>query len=194
MPQAISSLTSLLPILTTGAQLASAGSNLYQGYENQKYQDMLRSYAGNPQKLQAYEQGFVQPLNAGLVKGVENQAQGYAAERGLAQSPALQQEIIAQALGPYEQQNQQEGYQNALAALGLGGGAKPQDTQSGLTSLFAGLKGLAPLSGAGGTGSTNLSAAEALANQGFQNFSDPTTYSDLTIPLQDFYSANFGGS
>lgn len=189
MPQAISSITSLLPILSAGANVASAGSNLYQGYENQKYQDMLRSYAGNPQKLQAYEQGFVKPLNAGLVKGVENQAQGYAAERGLAQSPALQQEIVAQALGPYEQQNQQEGYQNALAALGLGGGAKPPDTQGGLTSLFAGLQGLQGL----GSG-LNLAHIQNLASSaGEMPILSSPSLTD-TIPLQDFYSSNFGGS
>lgn len=187
-------LSGLMPLLTGGAQIASAGSNIYQGYENQQYQDKLRSLAMNPQQLQTYEQGFVQPLNAGLTQGVSNQAQAYAAERGLGQSPGPQSEIIAQAIAPYIQQNQQNGYQNALQALNLGGGAKPPNTQAGLTSLFAGLKPFGQIGqpGAGGGAGTDpnaqLNAVEEFSGLagGASPTIDPSNYTIPTQGLQDF--------
>lgn len=193
MPQAIQSLTSILPVLQTGGQLASAGSNLYQGYKNQQYQDQLRSLAGDPAKFNAYASKFVQPLNAGLQKGVQNQAQAYAAERGLAETPALSQEIVSQAIAPYIQQNQNQGYQTALQALGLGGGASPTDTKGGLTELFSGMKGLEGLG-------QNFNLAQLKSQSSGEQI--PTINSpSLTsmIPyaespgMQDYYTANVGG-
>ena len=190
MPQIVTSLTSLLPAITAGGQIASGASNIYQGYENQQYQDKLRSLAQNPQKLNAYEQQFVQPMNAGLTQGVENQAQGYAAERGLGESPALTQEIVAQAIAPYIQQNQQSGYSSALQALGLGGGAQPSSTSAGLSQLFSGL---------GGLGSqASLQHVLSLANQGGNVDTIPSNLGTLIQPestpgLNDFFSSNFGG-
>jgi hypothetical protein len=191
------SLTSLMPLLTGGAQLASAGSNLYQGYENQQYQDKLRSLAQNPGQLQQYEQGFVQPLNAGLTAGVANQAQAYAAERGLGQSPGPSQEIEAQAIAPYVQQNQQQGYQNALQALGLGGGAQPQNTQQGLTQLFSGLNGLGKYAQLNsGTGAAGYDPnAQLNAAQEFSGLTPAPTYAastDYTIPTQGLQDFSFG--
>src|SRR5216684_3083470 len=104
-------LTKLLPVLTGGAQVASAGSNIYENYKQQEYQNKLRSLSQDPAALNKYAQGFVQPLNAGLEKGVANQAQAYAAERGLGSSPGPSQDILEQAIAPYIQQNQQSGYQ-----------------------------------------------------------------------------------
>jgi hypothetical protein len=140
----LSSLASLIPTLTAGASLASAGSGLYNSYENQKYQDMLRSYASSPSKLQSYAAGFTQPLAAGVSEGVNNQSQAYAAERGLATSPAASQQIENQAIAPYIQQDQQQGYQNALQALGLGGGATPNPSAA-FGSLGTGLQALQKL-------------------------------------------------
>lgn len=140
MPQ----LASIIPALSAGTNLASAGSGLYNSYENNKYQDMLRSYAGNPQKLQAYAAGFTQPLAAGLTQGVNNQSQAYAAERGLATSPAASQQIENEAIAPYIQQQQATGMQQALQALGLGGGAAPNPSGS-FSQLGTGLSGLAKL-------------------------------------------------
>lgn len=156
MPQIVSAITPFLSVASTAGSLASTGSNIYQGYQNQQYQDKLRSLAQNPQALNQYEQGFVQPLSAGLTQGVENQAQGYAAERGLSQSPALQSEIVSQALAPYIQSQQQSGYSNALQALGLGGGATPSNTQASLTSGLSGLSGLSKL-GQGGSAAASAS-------------------------------------
>lgn len=140
MPQ----LASLIPAISAGTNLASAGSGLYNNYENQKYQDTLRSYATDPAKLNAYASSFTKPLTAGLSEGVNNQSQAYAAERGLATSPALEQQIQNQAIAPYIQQNQQTGFAQALQALGLGGGANP-NPQGAFSSLGTGLSGLAKL-------------------------------------------------
>lgn len=134
-------LSSLTPLLGSITSLGSAGAGLFNSYENNKYQDMLRSYAGSPQKLQSYAAGFTQPLAAGLTQGVNNQAQGYAAERGLASSPALEQQIESQAIAPYIQQQQSQAMQTALQALGLGGGAQPNPAGS-FGQLGSGIQGL----------------------------------------------------
>jgi hypothetical protein len=140
MPQ----LAALVPLISAVTGIAGAGSSLYNTYENQQYQDKLRSYAENPNKLESYAAGFTQPPTAGLVQGVENQAQGYAAERGLATSPAAEQQIVSQAIAPYIQQNQQLGLGTALQALGLGGGASPNPA-GGFTGLAASLAQLSKL-------------------------------------------------
>lgn len=188
------SLTTLMPFLSGGASVASAGSNIYEQYKQQQYQDKLRSLAQNPQQMAQYAAGFVQPLNAGLEKGVANEAQAYAAERGLGQSPAASQEILAQAIAPYVQQNQQQGYQNALQALGLGGGARPPNTQAGLTQLFAGLKPFMKAQPATTTPGApvdpyaQLGSAQELASLAPPIQTQPTPSLDFlnTQPLQDF--------
>jgi hypothetical protein len=196
-------LTSIMPVLTGGAQVASAGSNIYEGYKQQQYQDKLRALAQNPAQMNQYAQGFVQPLNAGLEKGVANEAQAYAAERGLGQSPGPSSEILAQAIAPYVQQNSQAGYQNALQALNLGGGARPPNTQQGLTQLFAGLKPFTQLGqpGSGGGGNPaaayqGLDTAQGIAMEAPPPQPTPTPSLDFipTQGLQDFaFPAGYGG-
>ena len=114
-------------------EVATAGStayNLYNQWQNQKYQDQLRSFAQDPAKMNAYAAKFTQPLTAGLTTGVANQAQADLATRGLTDSPEISQQVYAQAIAPYIQQNQQQGYQDALQALQVGGGAVNPNTQS----------------------------------------------------------------
>ena len=147
MSEIVGALTSLASSpATTGAldlaQIGSTGYNLYDQYQNQQYQNKLRSYAQDPAKMNAYAQQFTQPLNAGLTAGVANQAQSDLATRGLSDSPEIAQQVYAQAIAPYIQQNQQQGYQNALQALNLGGGAIPpqlqqQNNLSALTKAFS---------------------------------------------------------
>lgn len=188
-------LTSLMPILSGGAQVASAGSNIYEGYKQQQYQDKLRSLAQDPAKMNAYAQGFVQPLNAGLEKGVANEAQAYAAERGLGQSPGPSQEILAQAIAPYVQANQASGYQQAIQALGLGGGANPPNTQTGLTQLFAGLKPLMKVNPTAPGGAptdpyAQLGSAQELAS--LSSISPTPTPATGYIPTQGLNDFAFG--
>ena len=142
MSQLVSSLSALASSpATTGAldvtQLGSTGYNLYNQYQNQQYQNTLRSDAQNPAKVTALAQQYTQPLNAGLTAAVNNQTQAQLAQAGLSESPEISQTVLAQALAPYIQNNQQQGYNLALQALNLGGGAIPpgQQQQNSLSTL-----------------------------------------------------------
>ena len=145
-----SALSSIQPELQAGTQAASLGSaayNMYNQYQNQQYQNQLRSYAQDPAKMNAYAANFTQPLNAGLTSAVANNTQGYLASRGLSDSPAVSQQVESQAIAPYIQQNQQAGYRDAIQALQVGGGAVNPNNQSAnsiaqLAKAFSTLSGL----------------------------------------------------
>ena len=146
MEEITSALQAIQPALQPAAEVAGIGStayNMYNQYQNQKYQNQLRSYAQDPAKMNAYAAQFTQPLTAGLQTSVANAAQADLATRGLTDSPEISQQVYAQAISPYIQQNQQNGYQNALQALQVGGGAVNPNTQSAntisaLAKMFAG--------------------------------------------------------
>jgi len=143
MPESITSALSSLassPATKGALDLASLGStgyNLYNQYQQTQYQNKLRDLASNPAKMNAYAAQFTKPLNAGLTSGVANNVQAYLAQRGLSDSPQISQQVESQAIAPYIQQNQQQGYQDALNALNIGGGAIPPGAQaaSGLEAL-----------------------------------------------------------
>jgi hypothetical protein len=141
-----SALQAIQPAVQPAAEIAGVGSaayNLYNQYQNQQYQDTLRQDAQNPAKVTALAQQYTQPLNAGLTTSVNNQAQAYLAQRGLSDSPQISQQVESQALAPYIQQNGQQGYADAIQALGLGGGAVNPNNQApnsiaALAKMFAG--------------------------------------------------------
>jgi hypothetical protein len=142
-------LSAIQPELKAGTEVAGLGStayNLYNQYQNQQYQNQLRSMAQDPTKMNAYAAQFTQPLTAGLTSGVANQTQGYLASRGLSDSPQISEQVEAQAIAPYIQQNQQQGYQDALQALSVGGGAinPALQQQNGLTALTKAFSQLSP--------------------------------------------------
>lgn len=146
MPDGITSaLQSLAPALQV-AQIGSTGYNLYNQWQNQQYQNTLRSDAQNPAKVTALAQQYTQPLTAGLTAAVNNQTQAQLAQSGLSESPQIAQTVEAQAIAPYIQQNQQAGYADAIQALGLGGGAIPPQIQ-GANNLSALAKAFAQLPG-----------------------------------------------
>ena len=134
MPDGITqALQAIQPALKTGTEVADLGStayNMYNQYQNQQYQDKLRSMAQDPTKMNAYAAQFTQPLTAGLQANVANSTQGYLASHGLSDSPQISEQVQAQAIAPYIQQNQQAGYNNALQALNLGGGAVNPNSSS----------------------------------------------------------------
>jgi hypothetical protein len=194
--QAFSSLNSSGALKDVG-QVAGIGStayNMYNQYQNQKYQNNLRSYAEDPAKMNAYAAQFTQPLTAGLQTGVANAAQADLATRGLTDSPEISQQVYAQAIAPYIQQNQQNGYQNALQALKVGGGAVDPSTQSAntisaLAKMFAGTGAgsLPDLSGASQMTRVNQLAAAAQMPQ-------PTyDMGDQSIPYQSTQNFDWGG-
>jgi len=73
----------------------------------------------NPTKLAQEVAATTAPLNTGLVQGVENQVQGSLASQGLAEAPGIQASVLAQALAPYEQQNQQTALELVLQQIGI---------------------------------------------------------------------------
>jgi len=125
---------SLLKIATPLIGAVGTGGGIWNNIQNAQYQNKLRSLAQNPAKMMAYAKGFEQPLQAGLLKGVENQTQGYAAERGLATSPQIQQALVSQAIAPYLQQQQNQALDAAYKSLGLGGGAPYGGSTSDIAS------------------------------------------------------------
>lgn len=80
----------------------------YQNLENQQLSKLV-----NTTPTQAGQQisQLTQPLSADLVSSVSNPVQAYLAERGLAQAPGIQAQTLAQALAPYQLQEQQLGLQ-----------------------------------------------------------------------------------
>ena len=175
---------SLGPILKDASGVAQAGStayNLYNQYQNQQYQNQLRSYAQDPAKMNAYAAKFTQPLTAGLTTGVANQAQADLATRGLSDSPEISQQVYAQAIAPYIQQNQQQGYQNALQALQVGGGAVNPNLQStnsinSLAKIFSQLPGASPSGNAGLQLNSTLTNPVDQAPGGVLPDQDPINY------------------
>jgi hypothetical protein len=150
------------PAMKSATQVGTLGSsayNLYNSYQNQQYQNQLRSYAQDPAKMNAYAEKFTKPLTAGLTNGVTNNTQAYLAQRGLSESPQISQQVESQAIAPYIQQNQQDGYNNALQALNLGGGANQSGTGAALAKAFSTLGSM------GSSGST-LHRLLQLANSG----------------------------
>ena len=183
MPQIASSLGSIAssPATTDVLNAASTGYNLYNQYQQQQYQNTLRSDAQNPAKVTALAQQYTQPLNAGLTAAVNNATQAQLAQSGLSESPQIAQQVEAQAIAPYIQNNQQQGYNLALQALGLGGGAIPpgQQQQTGMAALakaFSQLPNANGGSGGGGGTPTGPYTLPALLNNQSQI---PNPYSGI---------------
>ena len=175
-------ITSLLPTLNAATSVGSTGYNLYNQYQQQQYQNQLRSYAQDPAKMNAYAAQFTAPLNAGLTAGVNNQTQAQLAQAGLSESPAISQSVEAQAIAPYIQQNQQAGYQDALQALQIGGGAIPpgqqqQNSQAALAKILSQF-------GGGNKSSMNPAQFAALLQQG--------TVQPDTIDTSSAYVPDYG--
>lgn len=87
------------------------------------YQKYVQSLAQNPAKMNAYVSSFEQPLSQGLVSGVGNAVQANLGEKGLSASPSIATDVMAQALAPYQQNEQQMAINEAFSALGLPSGA-----------------------------------------------------------------------
>jgi hypothetical protein len=68
----------------------------------------------NPSKFMGLTTHLAAPLNAQLVKAVQQDAQGGAAEAGLGQSAGAVASATAKALAPYEQSNQQNAQGTAM--------------------------------------------------------------------------------
>ena len=72
-----------------------------------------------PQQLASMVSSATQPLNRGLVQAITNTTNANLAEQGLSQAPGLIATTEAQALAPFEQQNQDTALKLVLQKLGL---------------------------------------------------------------------------
>lgn len=136
----------LLKLVTTGFGLVS---NIMATQQQQSALNRISSYQKNPAKAAQVINSLTQPLSLGLTEDVGNNVQGYLAERGLSGSPNITSSVLAQALAPYQQQNQQQAMQEFQMLLNPTGAGfqQPQSLQS-LMSLFKPAPGLAPPGGA----------------------------------------------
>src|SRR5215472_9668989 len=153
MPQLITMLPTIGKVGQAGTGILGMISNLIRARridEAQKAaiqnQRNIQALTNNPALLAQKVAAAEQPLNQGLVAGVENQAQAGLAERGLGTSPQIANEVFAQALGPYEQENRMAALRSILQLYGMdnesintviGAEGKPIDT-SGLWQMLQG--------------------------------------------------------
>lgn len=131
----------ILPII----QLATAGAGLGGNIMSSIQQGDVASQAAKnakltPGQLGTMVSGAEQPLDRSLINTVNNQVQADMASRGLAEAPGIFGATEAQALAPYQQQNQQTALQLILEKLGL-----PASTLQALRSGGGGMANLSPL-------------------------------------------------
>jgi hypothetical protein len=79
---------------------------LAQRKQNDYINQQLK-YQKNPKLATNEITGMTQPLDQNLTAAVSNQVQGNLGAQGLAESPNIMATVLAQALAPYNQQNQQ---------------------------------------------------------------------------------------
>lgn len=94
-------------------------SQIQQQQKQKAMLDRQIYYAKHPEALANLEKQFEKPLSTGLTTGVGNIVQGQLAERGLNQAPGIYGEVLAQALAPFQMQEQQNAMQMAMKQLGL---------------------------------------------------------------------------
>jgi hypothetical protein len=127
MPEIIGSLGSvlssgganpLMSLLSLGSSGAGAIGNIFTDIQRQQQINKLNSL-DNPATLSKEVAQATQPLSSGLVQSVGNQVSGSLAEQGLSQAPGIQATELAQALAPFQQQNQNTALQLVLQQLGI---------------------------------------------------------------------------
>jgi len=102
-------------------------------------------YSKHPEAISNLVSSMTKPLSSGLVKGTENIVNASLGEQGLSQAPGIQGQVLAQALAPYQQNEQQMAIAEVFKALGL-----PAEALAGIQStqrpndLAAMLKGILP--------------------------------------------------
>jgi hypothetical protein len=105
----------------TGLGLAGNISAEQQAQQQRNYltQQEQANASLTPAQLASKVSAATAPLNAGLVQSVENNVSGNLAEQGLSEAPGIQASVLAQALAPYQQQNQNTALQLVMQQLGL---------------------------------------------------------------------------
>ena len=152
LTQAVQSISSAVtPAATTAAplwqQLVTGGlfgagelSNLLQSHKQSQYQDYIMNLMKNPSQVSAMLNQATQPLSNALVQSVNNRVQGDMASRGLAQAPGIFAGAEAQALAPFQLQQQQNAQQQVMQMLGMPASAtninQPGQNMSSALQMF----------------------------------------------------------
>lgn len=202
--------------ITKLGEIGTAGAGLYGNLSGERQAQKERDYLtkqqntlADPTALANKVAAATQPLNRGLVESVGNQVSGTLAEQGLGQAPGIQGTVLAQALAPFEQQNQATALQLVMKQLGL-----PIEyaqtllanmpKQTNLAPLLALLqKGATPGAGSGtAIDPSNIGALMKLLQSGQMPGQTPTTSSydsslispsgtspDLSSALPDWLSS-----
>jgi len=76
-------------------------------------------YSKHPEAISNMVTAATKPLDAGLTKGVENIVNASLGQQGLSQAPGIQSQVLAQALAPYQQNNQRLALEEVLNAIGM---------------------------------------------------------------------------
>lgn len=149
------------------------------------YQKLLQKYSNDPTLLAKTAAGAKQPLTQGLVEGVGNEVQGYTAERGLSTSPQIQSEVMAQAIAPYIQHQQDVALQSVLDSLALPGQAHPPNFSGpmDLSSLMQMLLKPLPTRAAGGSGGASGGGVISEADDPLLNPSLGSDFPSDIVPI-----------
>jgi hypothetical protein len=100
------------------AALGMIGFGGYEGYNTLQQQLNAMNFAQNPAAMMGRIRAFEQPLSQNLIHSVIRDINPSIAARGLATSPGMTQQITAEALAPYEMQEQRQAI--GLTEQGLG--------------------------------------------------------------------------
>lgn len=187
--------------------LGTAGAGLVQNLQAYQKQKQVQDLISNPAKFNAMVAATEKPLSQGLTTDIARQSDAYGAERGLGSSPAVMQDVFAQALAPYQYQEQQAAVNSVLQRLGLmaQNQVKPIDVSSIFKALsMAGTTPKPYPTGTWGGGSVGGVSDPGLATVGAMPGYVPPAPSALNIPMTlptstvdyntgDFFSSgNFG--
>src|ERR1700693_902672 len=185
--------------------LGSAGMGLFGNIATERARsqqlDMIKNAErtlGNPQALARQVSAATQPLNEGLVQSVGNTVSGSLAEQGLAQAPGIQATTLAQALAPFEQQNQNTALQLVMERLGLPiqyanaylQGLPKSSNMSPLLALLMRQNNPSGGSVSGFPDTSGIPSDTGSILSQFENFSAPSsfgTFTDSPIDLSGFF-------
>ena len=110
--QLLNGLSGPLGIMQAISQMSLAG-------KEKSALDQSIWWSKNPTAISGLVNQLEQPLSKGLTSGVGNVVNASLAEQGLSQAPGIQSQVMAQALAPYQQNEQQMAITEALKAIGL---------------------------------------------------------------------------
>jgi hypothetical protein len=143
IPSSVSQALGLPDSASLLAALGLTGFGGYQGYNILQQQQNAANLALNPNAMANQILGYQQPLQQNLLNSIMENIGPTIAAQGLGTSPGMTEQILGEALGPYQMQEQQMATNLASQGvmmpyeLGAGGaGWFPQALASGATAFM----------------------------------------------------------